>query len=89
MKKLSSFEFQKQGSTSFYDWDKMLDGSVWVVEYGELRNPLPENASVDDVHKALLRFRRTAYAAARVRDLALNTQVDGSSIVIQAIPRED
>jgi len=89
MKKLDSFDFKNRGRKSFYDWDRMLDGSVWSVRFEELKNPPPDDADVDTIHKALLRFRRTAYAAARVRDLALNTQVDGTVIVIQAIPRED
>jgi hypothetical protein len=89
MEKLDTFEFHKQGRKSFYDWDTMLDGSIYRIDSGELKDPVAKNASKHEIAESLDRFRRTAYAAARVRDLALQTQVDGSSIVIQALPKED
>jgi len=86
MEKISEFEFTAQGRRSFYEWDTILDGSIWRLGKDELK---PTKSGKDDSLIVVLgRFRRAAYAAARSRGLVIQTQIDGDSIVIQAQPKE-
>jgi len=84
MRKLKSHQFNTGTNSHYskYDWDKLLDGNIWKVSPAEL-NP----REGEDLTDTLKRFRRTAHAAATVRDLKLQTQiVDDSYLVIQARP---
>ena len=84
MKKLKGFEFSTaSGRGSFYPWDEILDGSIWEINVSELRPNDSENNE-----EAFRRYRRAAYAAARSRDLVIQTQVDGDLIVVKAQPKE-
>ena len=84
MKQMEDFRFTKAKGSHYskYRWDDLLNGEIWKVPVPDI-NPR-EN---EDPRKTLKRFRRTAHAAATVRDLKLQTQiVDDTYIVIQARP---
>jgi len=78
VKKLKSFDFERKGSTSRYEWDKLFDGNPWFIPVSEM------NVSDGDSNGEIVaRFRRTAYAAAQNRALKLQTQAIEDGLVIQ------
>jgi len=84
MRKLTKFKFTAQGggSRSKYDWDRLLNGTTWKLASNEM-NPRDD----EEAYVAIVRFRRTAHAAAKARKLNLQTEVvDNTYLVIQARP---
>lgn len=84
MKKMTEFEFNvSPGERYFkYDWDRLLDGNIWKVSHLEAGPRSGETSKV-----TITRFRRTAHAAAKTRNLTLQTQIiDGTDIVLQSRP---
>lgn len=84
MRKLKAFEFDAKGGGGYakYDWDKLLNGETWKLSHTEAY-PRPLETS----RTTIVRFRRTAHAAASARNLKLQTQVlDDTYLVIQARP---
>ena len=86
MRKLTAFAFKSDSESrdAKYDWNRLLDGCMWKVSADEAypRGDEPPRTTIE-------RFRRTAHAAANVRDMKLQTQIiDDSHLVIQARPVE-
>lgn len=83
MRKLTKFQFTSKGggSRSKYDWDKLLDGTTWKVASSEM-NPRGDEGP----YTTIVRFRRTAHAAAKAHDLQLQTEIVDTHLVIQARP---
>jgi len=80
VKKLKSFDFERKGNATKYDWDTLLNGSPWLVPVNEMNI-----MDLDDSKATVSRFRRTAYAAAHNRNLRLQTQAVDDGLVIQVI----
>lgn len=78
MKKLSNFEFDRTAAATQYDWDRLFDGSPWLVAFEDM-NWKPSDEPAD----RRARFRRTAYAAAKSRGVKLTTQSHDDGLVIQ------
>jgi hypothetical protein len=83
---MKAFEFDAKGGGGYakYDWDKLLNGETWRLSSTEV-NPRDDETG----HTTIVRFRRTAHAAASSRNLKLQTQIlDDTYLVIQARPTE-
>jgi hypothetical protein len=79
---MKAFEFDAKGGGGYakYDWDKLLDGDTWKLSHTET---YPREGETG--HTTIVRFRRTAHAAANARNLKLQTQIlDDTYLVIQA-----
>lgn len=78
------FSARSRGSRTKYDWDELLDGNTWEVSYEEA-HPREDEQN----RTTITRFRRTAHAAAKARDLKLQTEIiDDTHLVIKAWPVE-
>lgn len=71
---IPSFDFQT--GSSKYPWHEWLDGRIWKLTYKV------------DFTTTPVSFVETCRAAARRNGNNLRTSVNGSVVVIQAIPRE-
>jgi hypothetical protein len=80
MQKLKEFEFKKGGGRSSYDWDTILDGSIYKLKAGE------------DFETSAESFRSTANTAAKRLGGKVRTSVerdkDGNdvAVVVQFFP---
>lgn len=71
---LETFEFTGAGSR--YDWDALLNGSIWRLTHGTDFNAKPTS------------FLATVRKQASKRNMDIRSQVEGdNSLVIQATPR--
>jgi len=75
MKKLTKFEFSGGIGDSTYDWNKLLDGSIYQLEQGDGK----------DYECTTATFSTLARSAAKKRGKTLKTEKTESGIVIQAV----
>ena len=70
--KLKSYKFIPKGKSAVYDWDKLLDGSIWELRRGK------------DFNTGPISMRCAAYIAAARRGIKVRCSVSEDRVVLQA-----
>lgn len=77
MKTLKKFEFKTAQDRAIYEWDKLLDGKIYVLTKGE------------DFQSAVGTMVTMSRTRAQERGLKLNINVDGDTVTLQATGHDD
>lgn len=78
MKKLKTYEFKSRGRRGeVMPWDEILDGQVTVLVRGEDFSVLPTT------------LVNNAKAVAKEMGLAVKSEIDGETVVLQSFKKED
>jgi len=75
--RLEDYEFSRivGGRPAKYPWEKWLDGSTWRITRGA------------DFNGKVVSMRKMVAHAARGRDMRVETQIDGDSVIFRATPK--
>lgn len=75
-KALETFNFPHGGRKGIeFDWDSILDGKIWQLEQGTDFDADPKT------------FIGAVARAANLKNLRVKRQIDGKTIVLQAVPK--
>lgn len=75
-KTLKTFDFPHGGRKGIvYDWDSILDGSIWQLEQGTDFDADPKT------------FVGAVARAANAKNMRVKRQIDGKTLVLQAVPK--